>query len=87
MIFLEFIEQEDVDIKINMPWAQWVKYHQKKGTLPYSIGKYNSTANDGLALEMALAQQDAKNRIRDPIALAEIMSWTDEEFNQAYVEA
>ena len=39
MIAVEYTSKEAKNIEITMPWNYWVKYHEAKGTLPYSIGK------------------------------------------------
>ena len=84
IIFIEDASEKEESININMPWDIWVK--QNAGNLPFSVGKQPDNVSENMLSAMIDARENAQARF-DPVALREIMSWTDEEFTEAYTEA
>ena len=59
MIAIEYTSEDEKDIKITMPWDEWVSHHSSKGTLPYSVGKQTSrNKTESLHLERLEARED-----------------------------
>ena len=79
-------------IKINKPWDVWVRINKKKGRLPYSLGKYTAKNDTGkinlfTEEEFERTRKNFLNRIKNRAELKEILSWSDVELSEAYIEA